>query len=330
MGTGRFVRRATAVAVISLLAGCASWDSMNHHEKTGTAVGAAGGAAVGAAVGGPVGAVVAAGVGGLTGNQLAADQPQGRSASSAPLSDQSRDSSMASERSQRGVSSPSYTEASSANLRSTTIRDAQQALNDQGFDAGNADGIWGPRTEKAVRAFQAKKGLTETTQLDHATLAALGVNNNGSQTASTTNPQAASNASGSTADNGSTPNTASTSNTASEPDTAGASSSGSGPDTASTTSGQPPDDVSASSNAASANDTTSTSSSASEPSGESSSSMAPGSAADNGSSSGQASPSTSPQNAGSADNNQSMTGSAKTTESGNMGDNPPAGTNPDK
>lgn len=34
------------------------------------------------------------------------------------------------------------------------IRQIQQALNKQGFDAGHVDGKWGPGTDKAVKNFQ--------------------------------------------------------------------------------------------------------------------------------------------------------------------------------
>ena len=36
----------------------------------------------------------------------------------------------------------------------------QQRINDLGFDCGAVDGIWGPRTSSAVRAFQASKSLS--------------------------------------------------------------------------------------------------------------------------------------------------------------------------
>jgi putative chitinase len=40
------------------------------------------------------------------------------------------------------------------------VKDLQQALQRHGFDPGPIDGDYGPRTEGAVRAFQATKGLT--------------------------------------------------------------------------------------------------------------------------------------------------------------------------
>ncbi|PJE94437.1 N-acetylmuramoyl-L-alanine amidase [Streptomyces carminius] len=40
------------------------------------------------------------------------------------------------------------------------VRAAQQLLDDHGFDPGEADGVFGPVTAAAVRAFQANRGLT--------------------------------------------------------------------------------------------------------------------------------------------------------------------------
>jgi peptidoglycan hydrolase-like protein with peptidoglycan-binding domain len=61
---------------------------------------------------------------------------------------------------------------------SSTVRSAQQALNDRGFNVGSVDGVWGPNTENAVRDFQRAQGLQQTGTLDQATLAALGVSGN--------------------------------------------------------------------------------------------------------------------------------------------------------
>ena len=43
-----------------------------------------------------------------------------------------------------------------------TVRDVQRRLTDLGYDPGPADGILGPRTRAAIRAFQAGRGLSET------------------------------------------------------------------------------------------------------------------------------------------------------------------------
>ena len=124
----------------------ASSNAQNSHPMTGkqkaTAIGATSGAVAGAVVGGPVGAVVGAGIGGYIGHE-------GTDANGKVTS----------------VASPD-----------STVRDAQVALNDQGFDAGPADGRFGPNTQSAVRRFQAEHGLAQTGTLDSSTLSALGVN----------------------------------------------------------------------------------------------------------------------------------------------------------
>lgn len=60
-------------------------------------------------------------------------------------------------------------------LSEKQVSEIQQALNQKGFDAGNVDGIWGDETRAALRNFQQKQGMSESSQLDSQTLAALGV-----------------------------------------------------------------------------------------------------------------------------------------------------------
>jgi peptidoglycan hydrolase-like protein with peptidoglycan-binding domain len=55
------------------------------------------------------------------------------------------------------------------------IRQAQMVLKQKGFDVGLADGIMGPRTRKALIAFQQQQGLQATGQIDELTVTALGV-----------------------------------------------------------------------------------------------------------------------------------------------------------
>jgi len=54
------------------------------------------------------------------------------------------------------------------------IKDLQTRLDQQGFSAGDVDGLWGPNTAAALRRFQAAKGLQASGRFDQATLAALG------------------------------------------------------------------------------------------------------------------------------------------------------------
>lgn len=61
-------------------------------------------------------------------------------------------------------------------LNQSQIKEIQQALNRQGFDAGNVDGVWGPETREAVENFQAKRNIESDQALNEETLSALGVN----------------------------------------------------------------------------------------------------------------------------------------------------------
>lgn len=116
-------------------------------KQKATAIGATTGAVAGAVVGGPVGAVVGAGIGGYVGHE-------GTDANGRP---------------------PTSKSSASAPMGDGTVKDAQVALNGQGYDAGAVDGQYGPNTQSAVRRFQADRGLAQTGTLDDATLAALGV-----------------------------------------------------------------------------------------------------------------------------------------------------------
>jgi Putative peptidoglycan binding domain len=49
------------------------------------------------------------------------------------------------------------------------IRQAQIALRDAGFEPGQIDGMMGPKTQSALRQFQAAQGLPQTGRLDATT-----------------------------------------------------------------------------------------------------------------------------------------------------------------
>lgn len=55
------------------------------------------------------------------------------------------------------------------------IKDLQQALNREGFDSGNVDGVWGPDTRAAVSNFQERQNIAGNGELNDETLSALGV-----------------------------------------------------------------------------------------------------------------------------------------------------------
>jgi peptidoglycan hydrolase-like protein with peptidoglycan-binding domain len=60
-------------------------------------------------------------------------------------------------------------------LGRTGVRKVQQALDKDGFHAGRADGIYGPKTRTALQGFQKSKGITSSGRLTPKTLSDLGV-----------------------------------------------------------------------------------------------------------------------------------------------------------
>lgn len=56
------------------------------------------------------------------------------------------------------------------------VREIQTRLRLWGYYSGSVDGVFGSQTEKAVKYFQQKNGLTVDGQVGNATLAALGIN----------------------------------------------------------------------------------------------------------------------------------------------------------
>jgi putative exosortase-associated protein (TIGR04073 family) len=58
-------------------------------------------------------------------------------------------------------------------VNGTDVRDVQQRLSDMGYQPGPVDGVIGPKTRAAVRAFQKDNDLHQTGRLDHDTLAAM-------------------------------------------------------------------------------------------------------------------------------------------------------------
>ena len=75
---------------------------------------------------------------------------------------------------------------SPSRLNRTDVRHIQQALDTKGFTTRAIDGRWGPETEAALRKFQQQQNIEGNGQLNHETLAALGVNLSARGTRSTT------------------------------------------------------------------------------------------------------------------------------------------------
>lgn len=57
--------------------------------------------------------------------------------------------------------------------RGDVVEEIQSRLNGLGFDAGSEDGIFGPRTEAAVKSFQGRAGLTADGVVGEDTMDAL-------------------------------------------------------------------------------------------------------------------------------------------------------------
>ena len=82
------------------------------------------------------------------------------------------------------VLSLALTENASADLykrgsSGATVREIQTRLKNWGYYFGSVDGIYGSQTEKAVRYFQSKNGLSVDGQVGNQTLAALGMQPSG-------------------------------------------------------------------------------------------------------------------------------------------------------
>ncbi len=61
----------------------------------------------------------------------------------------------------------------SAELTPDTIKQVQQTLQQQNLYRGSVDGVWGPRTEAAVREYQQQHNMDVTGKLDQQTMAGL-------------------------------------------------------------------------------------------------------------------------------------------------------------
>ena len=71
--------------------------------------------------------------------------------------------------------------------RGEEVRQIQTALQNRGYDPGSVDGIYGERTEAAVRRFQADQGLAVDGIAGPDTLAALGVSGSSNEATSVSN-----------------------------------------------------------------------------------------------------------------------------------------------
>ena len=59
-------------------------------------------------------------------------------------------------------------------LRGNDVKELQNRLNDKGYNCGTADGVFGPKTEAAVKAYQAANKLVVDGKAGKKTITALG------------------------------------------------------------------------------------------------------------------------------------------------------------
>src|SRR3974377_1984680 len=69
----------------------------------------------------------------------------------------------------------SRNETAPMQMTSSTLMEVQKKLNQEGFDAGRAEGGGEKKPAKAVKSFQEKNNLPATGKLDEQTLADLGI-----------------------------------------------------------------------------------------------------------------------------------------------------------
>ncbi len=142
-------------------AACGSTDEQR------AASGGLGGAAAGAVVGGPVGAAVGAGVGAAGGlvrddAEQALQERQGQ-----------RQTATSGQTMQSAAQTPASRQASRPmvnDLDNADVRQAQTALRDMGLYDGQVDGLYGPRTIRAVSEFQRHNDMAATGELTDDTL----------------------------------------------------------------------------------------------------------------------------------------------------------------
>lgn len=96
----------------------------------------------------------------------------------------------------QSMESPGAKSEMSGQWSTDDIKKVQQALKEKGHDPGATDGVMGPSTQQALRAFQQSSGLKATGTLDAETAAALGVSSGSKSSPSGGSGQGSSGASG--------------------------------------------------------------------------------------------------------------------------------------
>jgi hypothetical protein len=161
------------VAALSLLmAGCGTT------QQQRAATGGLTGLGVGAIIGGPVGAAVGVAAGAAGGAMMPEDATSiannmlGRvhHAGAVALGMPQTATAAAT-----GPSPPSGAAIAGSSTPPGLVKEAQAQLQNQGLYHGAIDGIVGPQTRRALRAYQRKEGLRQTARLDQATIAKMNI-----------------------------------------------------------------------------------------------------------------------------------------------------------
>ena len=74
-----------------------------------------------------------------------------------------------------GAEMPEAKESRGEAWATQDVKQVQEALKNKGYDPGSIDGVMGPQTLQAIRAFQKASGLKESARLDAETAKKLGV-----------------------------------------------------------------------------------------------------------------------------------------------------------
>ncbi|PWS33977.1 hypothetical protein DFH01_26940 [Falsiroseomonas bella] len=142
----------------------------------GAAAGAATGAGVGA-LGGPPGALAGAAIGAGAGAATGAlTEPSTVNLGEPPWSNpDARVPGVNSGTARSNTGSRSAGNYRGSGMASAQVREMQRALNDRGYSAGPADGVFGPRTREAVMAWQRANNMQATGRPNSQMMASLGV-----------------------------------------------------------------------------------------------------------------------------------------------------------
>lgn len=127
-----------------------------------------------------------------SGSETRAQKP-----SDSPLGGQQRSTpgSSSEMQSERGSARGASGQRTAGQLSKDKVKEIQEALKDKGNDPGQIDGIMGPKTQQALRAFQKSENLQVTGRVDEKTASALGVDvekagsSAGSEKSSSSSPQ---------------------------------------------------------------------------------------------------------------------------------------------